>query len=100
MATNPIDPWDLDEYARGVHHIWAYWVTKVNHATEAGDEETVERYTGKLALLSDKVVALCKVKALWKTTCLIIEPEKPEPDSIDERRSQTEAKVPCGKGET
>ncbi len=65
MTTKAIDPWDLDSYARDIHHLWSYWVSKARGATETSEDEKVEKYTGKLALLSDKVVALCKVKALW-----------------------------------
>jgi hypothetical protein len=85
MVTKPINAWDLDEYVRPVHHLWAYYAGKIETAIGSGDETTLERYTGKLALLSDKVVAMCKVRALWKANDLKIEPEgPPEPDPIEQ----------------
>jgi hypothetical protein len=88
LATERVDPWDLDEYARDVHHLWSYWMTKAKHAMEEGgaeeDTDAAEKYTGKLAFLSDKVVAICKVRALWAAASPSLLKADPEPDPLDD----------------
>lgn len=71
MVTKQVDPWDLDEYARDLHHRWTYWATKVREASEAGDDEKVDKYAGKMAYLIDKLVSLCKVRDLWWNSSLV-----------------------------
>jgi hypothetical protein len=71
MVTKQVDPWDLDEYAGDLHHRWTYWATKAREASEASDDEKVEKYTGKMACLIDKLVALCKVRDLWWNSYLV-----------------------------
>ncbi len=62
MATKPVNPWNLDEVARYLHRVLSYLDTKTSKAIENDDLETVERLSGRIAYLSDKMVALTKVR--------------------------------------
>lgn len=85
MATKPINPWNLDEYARFLHHSIGYLMAKSKLAAEKDDVEAVERYAGKVAYLFDKVVALVKVRAL-ATEVKMNGISDPEPDLFDDPR--------------
>ena len=92
MVTEPVNPWDLDEYARDLHHQWRYLASKARNAVEADDEEKAEKYTGKLAYLVDKVVAMGKLRALWSANSLKVTTGY-EPESLQSLELDSETKA-------
>jgi hypothetical protein len=85
VATPSVNPWNLDEYARYLHHTMSYLMTKSKAAEEKDDIESVERIAGKAGYLLDKVVALVKVRAV-AIEARMDDVSDPDPDPLIDPR--------------